>query len=371
MKRLFRLFLLLVFIYALKPLWQESVEKYIPLTFLEPVDTKVEELFTTERLNRYELWLQSTKERTKRAIDAWKEPVEPSEPVILNEPKHSSFAIYNIELGDTKSEVERSLGEPRRKMTNEYGSSWFIYDENYHHFVLVSYDQNEQVRALYTNDDLISNDYELQLGSLKSDVRRTLGKPVQELKKGRTTYRLQENDGLDIYKLDDAYYFFFYDIHRNFQLNALLLVDKEWEEGKSGLYGNPSQAIREGYEATLFELTNAARVRNGKRAVEEFPALAQTARKHSADMAKRHYFSHDTPEGKSPFDRMKADHHRYVRAGENLAYGQFNSIFAHEGLLNSWDHRENLLMPQYTHLGVGVAFDEENTPYYTENFIQN
>ena len=370
MKQLFRLFLLLLFIYALKPLWQESVEKYIPLTFLEPVDQKVEEVFTPEQVDRYELWLHSVKERTKRAIDAWKQPVEPSEPVALNEPEYSSFAIHNIELGHTREHAESMLGEPRRKMANEYGSFWSVYDENYHHFTLVSYDHDERVRAIYTNDDLISNDYGITLGSQKSDIRRAIGKPIEEIKKGRTTYKLQENDGLDLYQLDDAYYFFFYDIHRNFRLNALLIVDRTWEEQKEGLYGKPSQSIREGYEATLFELTNAARVRNGVRPVQEFPELAQTARKHSADMAKRHYFSHDTPEGLSPFDRMKADNHRYVRAGENLAYGQFNSIFAHEGLLNSWDHRENLLMPHYTHLGVGVAFDEENTPYYTENFLQ-
>jgi uncharacterized protein YkwD len=56
-------------------------------------------------------------------------------------------------------------------------------------------------------------------------------------------------------------------------------------------------------------------------------------------------------------------------AGENLAYGQFSSIFAHEGLMNSLGHRENILRKDYEYLGVGVAFNDESQPYYTENFF--
>ncbi|MEH7309085.1 CAP domain-containing protein [Neobacillus drentensis] len=73
--------------------------------------------------------------------------------------------------------------------------------------------------------------------------------------------------------------------------------------------------------------------------------------------------------GQSPFDRMKADDISFHLAGENLAYGQFSSIFAHEGLMNSLGHRENILRAGYEYLGVGVAFNNESQPYYTENFF--
>ncbi|MFK4997104.1 CAP domain-containing protein [Bacillus sp. N9] len=36
--------------------------------------------------------------------------------------------------------------------------------------------------------------------------------------------------------------------------------------------------------------------------------------------------------------------------------------------MNSLGHRENILKPDYTFLGVGVAFNDESQPYYTENF---
>ncbi|EKN67647.1 SCP-like extracellular [Neobacillus bataviensis LMG 21833] len=35
---------------------------------------------------------------------------------------------------------------------------------------------------------------------------------------------------------------------------------------------------------------------------------------------------------------MKEDHIIFYLAGENLAYGQLSSIFAHEGLMNSLGH---------------------------------
>lgn len=86
-------------------------------------------------------------------------------------------------------------------------------------------------------------------------------------------------------------------------------------------------------------------------------------------MAKNRYFSHDNLDGLSPFDRLKQDRITYQAAGENIASGQASSIFAHEGLMNSLGHRENILSTNFNALGVGVAFDSDSRPYYTENFL--
>lgn len=85
-------------------------------------------------------------------------------------------------------------------------------------------------------------------------------------------------------------------------------------------------------------------------------------------MAVNQYFNHTNLEGQSPFDRMKEDDFSFHLAGENLAYGQYSSIFAHEGLMNSLGHRENILRKDYEYLGVGVAFNDKSQPYYTQNF---
>src|SRR5690606_18492148 len=87
-------------------------------------------------------------------------------------------------------------------------------------------------------------------------------------------------------------------------------------------------------------------------------------------MADNNYFSHTNLDGLSPFERMENDNIHYVMAGENLASGQISSIYAHEGLMNSIGHRENILQKDFEELGVGVAFNDEWRPYYTENFLK-
>jgi uncharacterized protein YkwD len=88
-------------------------------------------------------------------------------------------------------------------------------------------------------------------------------------------------------------------------------------------------------------------------------------------MAVNNYFDHTNLQGESPFDRIKEDGIQYTLAGENLAYGQFSSIFAHEGLMNSLGHRKNIIKSGFEYLGVGVAFNEEAQPYYTQNYYAN
>ncbi len=86
-------------------------------------------------------------------------------------------------------------------------------------------------------------------------------------------------------------------------------------------------------------------------------------------MADNNYFSHTNLNGQSPFDRMTEDNITYQMAGENLATGQISSIFAHEGLMNSLGHRENILKSEFEEIGIGVAFSRDSRPYYTENFL--
>jgi uncharacterized protein YkwD len=44
---------------------------------------------------------------------------------------------------------------------------------------------------------------------------------------------------------------------------------------------------------------------------------------------------------------------RYSFAGENLAFAP-STEFAMTGLMNSPEHRENILSPNYTRVGIGV-----------------
>jgi len=56
---------------------------------------------------------------------------------------------------------------------------------------------------------------------------------------------------------------------------------------------------------------------------------------------------------KDPFDRMRDAHVRFTLAGENLALAQTLPI-AHEGLMNSPGHRENILRTGFGRVGIGI-----------------
>ncbi len=286
----------------------------------------------------------------------------------LNIPTEQPFSIHNVEIGDTKEVIEHHVGKAQRSSLNEYGVNWYTYHENYHNFFMVMYDQNNKVSGLYTNQDVISSAKEIKLGTAKQNVRKTLGEPLTQIQKGLMIYQIQEKSDYDVYLLDGVYVTIFYDKYEDNKVAALLLVRKDIEQKKTAFYTKASPALEEGFEYQLFDLTNASRLKHQLSALTWDQHVRDTARKHSTDMAENQYFDHTNLEGQSPFDRMKEDDVIFQMAGENLAYGQFSSIFAHEGLMNSLGHRKNILQRDYQYLGVGVAFNTDSQPYYTENF---
>ena len=106
-------------------------------------------------------------------------------------------------------------------------------------------------------------------------------------------------------------------------------------------------------EKQMLDLVNQERRAAGLNALEPDPELTEVARKHSADMFSRGYFAHDTPEGLSPFDRMREANVRFITAGENLALAPTIPV-AHTGLMNSPGHRANIMRPQFGRVGIGV-----------------
>ncbi|MBU8878323.1 CAP domain-containing protein [Bacillus sp. FJAT-29790] len=288
----------------------------------------------------------------------------------LATPADQVFSIHNIEIGDKKEEVESQVGSAKRSSYNEYGTEWQTYHENYQNFLMVAYDEKNHVAGLYTNQDLIASVNGLKRGSPKDAVLQNLGKPLTRILKGMTFFQFQENRDYDVFLLDDSYVTIFYDKHENNTVTAIQIINKQLEQNKKDFYTQASDQLKEGFEYQLFDLTNADRVNHHLPILKWNDQVKETARKHSDDMAEHNYFSHTNLVGQSPFDRMGDDHISFTAAGENLATGQFSSIFAHEGLMNSLGHRENILRSEYQFLGVGVAFNTTSQPYYTENFFK-
>ena len=169
--------------------------------------------------------------------------------------------------------------------------------------------------------------------------------------------------------MDQSYVTIFFDKHEENTVTAVQIISEGLEKQKENFYGDGNSGLKEGFEFQLFDLTNATRVEHGLHPLSWDDHVKITARDHSADMAINQYFDHTNLKGESPFDRMEEDQISFRTAGENLAAGQISSIFAHEGLMNSIGHRENILQKDFESLGVGVAFDSNEKPYFTQNFV--
>ncbi len=287
----------------------------------------------------------------------------------LTKPSEQSFSIHNIEINDSKSEVENILNNSKRSSLNEYGVDWFTYHDHYQNFVMVAYNDDNEVAGLYTNQDLISSNIDITLENDKNDVREALGEPLDSIKKGFVKYRINDNDEQDTYLIDDNYVTFFYDIHQEDTISAIQIIAERLENQKDDYFASPGNTLAEGLEYQLYDLTNAARVKFEEPILEWHDASKVTAQNHSEDMAENNYFGHTNLDGQSPFDRLEDDDITFRMAGENLAAGQPSSIYAHQGLMNSKGHRENILNSDFRLMSVGVAFQEDGQPFYTETYL--
>jgi uncharacterized protein YkwD len=120
-------------------------------------------------------------------------------------------------------------------------------------------------------------------------------------------------------------------------------------------------------EAQMLELVNQERAAAGLKPLALDPELLPVARRHSADMFARGYFSHYTPEGRSPFDRIQEAGVTFRTAGENLALAPTLPI-AHNGLMNSPGHRANILRPEFGRVGIGIMDSGLRGLMVTQNF---
>ena len=120
-------------------------------------------------------------------------------------------------------------------------------------------------------------------------------------------------------------------------------------------------------EQTMLTYVNLQRTQRGLAALRLDPALAAVAREHSTDMFQRSYFSHDAPSGETPFDRMHAAGITYTAAGENIAYAP-NVTIADTGLMNSPEHRANILRPEFSRIGIGIISGGLFEEMYTQDF---
>ena len=73
------------------------------------------------------------------------------------------------------------------------------------------------------------------------------------------------------------------------------------------------------------------------------------------------FFSHTGADGSTVGDRVQNSGYQYSNAGENIAAGQTTAVDVVEGWINSPGHRANILNPNYTEIGVGYEYLQNDT----------
>ncbi len=107
----------------------------------------------------------------------------------------------------------------------------------------------------------------------------------------------------------------------------------------------------------IIAATHEARIQNGLRTqLTENPQLMVAAALRMKDMFDKQYFEHDSPTGVKPAEVVKQVGYDYIQFGENIAYGTFKSDKEMvDALMNSALHRENIMKPTFTEIGVAVS----------------
>jgi uncharacterized protein YkwD len=118
----------------------------------------------------------------------------------------------------------------------------------------------------------------------------------------------------------------------------------------------------------VLALVNDERAKAGCGALTTSSALQRAAQGHSADMAANSYFSHDSQDGRSFSDRIRAAGYSGGAIAENIAAGQQSASAVMQSWMNSSGHRANILNCSYRHLGVGYAKGGSMSPYWTQDF---
>jgi len=125
-------------------------------------------------------------------------------------------------------------------------------------------------------------------------------------------------------------------------------------------------------EKNLFELVNKEREKHNFPLLRLSPDLSHLARQHSQDMASLQKLSHLSSSGKSYEERLVEAEFYYISTGENVAFSEtFVAEFIHKPLMESSEHRKNILESAFDQVGIGAIYVDNKGYYITQDFLQS
>jgi uncharacterized protein YkwD len=256
-----------------------------------------------------------------------------------------------ISIGDSTETIIHKLGHPGRIAAVEYDFDYYIYNNDYHHLVLIAV-KDAKVVGFYTDSEDFSF-HDISYGDTLKELNTALKEEFTEA---------------DIIPYQTSSY------------TAQFLFDTLESKTVTGVYVLTDEMKETGYTEELmteiallaYDLTNSIRVRHGLPALSWSSSAAQAARKHSISMAANNFFGHTDLQRRTTGSRLHAEGIAYIKCGENIIGGYPNAILFCHGQYNSQKQRNNILNPRYRYVGIGFEYNKDSIykTYLTQCFYR-
>lgn len=240
-----------------------------------------------------------------------------------------------IELGINKTELINTFGEPSMILDSEFNCPVYIYNNDYSSLVLV-YVKNDAIIGYFTNAS------QFEACGIKSTFTRG---EIYKVALGYSSCRTSKY----INKM-------WYDSNNEITSILVMIPSIDPDELTTSYLPTVESVVISNLEIIYLELINGFRGRKGISPVRFDDGMSKVSRSHSEDMTKRNYFSHDTPEGLTPFDRLSNAGISYTAAGEILTGDMcLSTLYNISSFVGSSNHYKIIMNPNYTNAGPGVS----------------
>lgn len=115
------------------------------------------------------------------------------------------------------------------------------------------------------------------------------------------------------------------------------------------------------FGAEVVRLVNIEREKVSLAALTSQAQLTKAAQGHALDMGCKFFMSHTGSDGSSMLDRIVRAGYLYSWWGENVAAGYATPEDVMVAWMNSTSHRDNILSPNFTQIGVGYVNNAADT----------
>ncbi len=259
---------------------------------------------------------------------------------------HIAINGSDVYFSSEEEEVEQLLGTPTEILESS-DETFYVYARDYTNLSIAIFAEDYGLTDFYTTDAsalLVGNSAEISISS--NDA--TQDNPTAEV--------------------DGNFADFYIDTLGTGKPYAVIFNNGERDAAEISKYSDIST-----HERLVYYCSNALRAINDLKPFKYSTDVSDVARAHSQDMADHWYFSHYNRNDESPGDRLEKAGVENQGWGENIIGGYTTAFEMTNGWYNSAGHREVLLVPEFTHLGVGIAYKAHTKyEYYgTQNFIVN